>query len=438
MYRWPPPPTLRLLIVFVRVGLGLFAPLGARVKALGSSIEDRRPEPARALVGGAAGGGGAEAGGEGAADGGGGGAALGDACPAARKAACIASGEGPFEAGGGGGGAGDLDGGDGAGALGAAAAGGGGGAEGGADGSAGADDGGGGGGAPGAGDPGNGGGWLGVVEGFRDAGSGGGFLPIGGGGPFIDAEEPGRGRSLGVLRKLAMDGGRAGAALGGGRGGLPGGAGAAPPGGFGAPNVGGFGAEDDRTLLSGSDRYDESIEAPVSTAPRVFRSFGIPPAKSPPSCGAACVGGAGALSRPLWSLLLLARFPGTGGARPPGGLGAPPKPGTGGAPPRGGPPEEPPPEEPPTIGADLSFVTAFLRALPFVMSERRAPCEPYQYDAVTKLPSPLVSSRDVLCLLVVVSQVDCQLQEDLLAVEEAEEGRPSQALAAAAEAEGAW
>lgn len=362
--------------MFVRDEGGLFDPLGAKVKALGSSIDERSPDPDRAREGGAAGGEDAAAGGEGAAEGGGGGAALGDTCPAARRAACIARGDGPFDAGGGGGGAGEREGGEGTGARGAAAEGGGGGAEGGADGGgAGAAEGGGGGGAPGAGAPGNGVGLFdGAVEGFRDAGRGGGFFPIGGGGPFIDADEPGLGTSLGVLRRLAMAGGSA-VAPGGGTGGLPGTAGAAPEGGLGAEKAGTFGAEDDRTLFSGSDRYDESAAAPVSTAPRVLRNFGIPPANSPASCGAAsATTGAGARSLPLWSLLLLALFPGTGGARPPGGLGAPPSPGTGGAPPIGGPP--PPPDDFPTMGADLSFVTVFLSALPLVISERRAPYRP--------------------------------------------------------------
>lgn len=70
-----------------------------------------------------------------------------------------------------------------------------------------------------------------------------------------------------------------------------------------------------------------------------------------------------------WSLLLLAR-PGAGGASPPGGLGA--DPGTGGAPPMGGPP--PPPEGFPTTGAERSFVTVFLRALPLLMSDSNAFC----------------------------------------------------------------
>lgn len=74
---------------------------------------------------------------------------------------------------------------------------------------------------------------------------------------------------------------------------------------------------------------------------------------------------------PTWSLLLRALFPGTGGARP-GGAGALARPGIGGAPPMGGPPP-PPPDVAPTMGADRSFVTAFLRALPFVISPRSAP-----------------------------------------------------------------
>lgn len=62
-------------------------------------------------------------------------------------------------------------------------------------------------------------------------------------------------------------------------------------------------------------------------------------------------------------------FPaGTGGASPLGGFGIP---GTAGAPPNGG--CTAPPEGFPMTGADLSFVTAFLSALPFEMSERSAP-----------------------------------------------------------------
>lgn len=92
--------------------------------------------------------------------------------------------------------------------------------------------------------------------------------------------------------------------------------------------------------------------------PPLFFNLGIPPAKRPPSCGAALIADATDPS----SLLLLARFPGTGGASPPGGFGAPPRPGMGGAPPTGGPEEF---GVLPTIGAERSLVTAFLRALPF-------------------------------------------------------------------------
>ena len=90
-------------------------------------------------------------------------------------------------------------------------------------------------------------------DGFRDVGSAGGFFPIGGGG-FL----PPRG--------------------------LPGIAGAAPPGGLGADAVGGLGGEEAGS--PGSERYVESAFAPVSMPPRLFLSFGIPPANSPPSCGA--------------------------------------------------------------------------------------------------------------------------------------------------------
>lgn len=108
----------------------------------------------------------------------------------------------------------------------------------------------------------------------------------------------------------------------------------------------------------------------MSTPPPRFFSFGIPPANSPPSCGGWSIPAA-LLSAFPWSLLLRARFPGIGGASPPGALDIP---GTAGAPLDGddlGPPETTPP---PTIGADLSFVTAFLRAFPLVISWRRAPC----------------------------------------------------------------
>lgn len=150
-------------------------------------------------------------------------------------------------------------------------------------------------------------------------------------------------------------------------------------GGFGAEEVGGFGA--DCLDVSGSDMYDDSRSAPVSTPPPVFLSFGIPtPAKIPPNCGAALAPLLSPL--PVVSLLLLARFdlpvpaPGTGGARPIGGL---LRPGTAGAPPFGGPAEAP--DVFPTMGADRSFVTAFFNLAPLVISVRRAPWNGCQCSA---------------------------------------------------------
>lgn len=93
------------------------------------------------------------------------------------------------------------------------------------------------------------------MDGLRELGSGGGFFPIGGGGPFVEADDIGRGALLvAVFLRFAMEGTDGGAAGGGVGTARPGTAGAAPGGGLGAP--GGFGApplED-----SGSERYDES------------------------------------------------------------------------------------------------------------------------------------------------------------------------------------
>ena len=140
---------------------------------------------------------------------------------------------------------------------------------------------------------------------------------------------------------------------------------------FGAVEVGGV--EVDFRELSGSERYEDSRPAPVSMPPPVFFSLGIPPAKIPPNWGAA---GTPPLCPPPppppVSLLLLARLaadaPGTGGARPAGGL---PRPGTVGALLMGGPAEEPDPLS--NSGAERSLVTAFLSLAPFVMSPSRAP-----------------------------------------------------------------
>jgi hypothetical protein len=108
---------------------------------------------------------------------------------------------------------------------------------------------------------------------------------------------------------------------------------------------------------------------PVSTPPPVFRSFGIPPANRPASCGGPSLDAAGCV-RSLWSLLLLARSPGTGGASPPGVFG---RPGMGGAPRPDGP--GPPTDDTlPICGAERSFVTVFFSAFPLWISARRAPC----------------------------------------------------------------
>lgn len=90
----------------------------------------------------------------------------------------------------------------------------------------------------------------------------------------------------------------------------------------------------------------------------------MPPAKSPPSCGASG-------SPPPLSLLLRTRF-----TSPPAGIdGAPPgglsKLGIGGAPPTGAVVE--PPLFPSMAGAERSFVTAFFNRVPLLMSESRAP-----------------------------------------------------------------
>jgi hypothetical protein len=228
------------------------------VKVLGSNIEERMADGARARAMVAAGGAGADDGGGG---GGGGGAPVGEAWPAARMAACTARfAPNPFVGGAGGAGGGGAEDGDGwdragaedTGGRGAATGGSGGG---GAGGIAGADD------AGGAGAPGKGGGGESgrlPAEGFLDEGSGGGFLPTGGGGPFndtMDADEKGRGASLrAVLRRFAMEGWKEGPP-GAGTGGRLGIAGAAPGGGFGAENDGGLGAEP--AGISGSDRYEE-------------------------------------------------------------------------------------------------------------------------------------------------------------------------------------
>lgn len=221
--------------------------------------------------------------------GGGGGGAAGELCPfpKAFRAACIAiewlipslteacelgGGGGVDRTGGGlgmdaggggalGGGAGTLDGGRGAGL------GGGGGAEGGV----GALDGGGGGGA--------------AADGFRDViGGGGGFPPLGGGGGArggrSEVDFNGFGGGLRRFATMGLDGcgGDDSMVFGVGLSAFNLGA----VGGFGAAKVGGLGG--DVLDISGSEAYEESLSAPVSTPPPVFLNFGMPtPAKIPPS-----------------------------------------------------------------------------------------------------------------------------------------------------------
>lgn len=136
----------------------------------------------------------------------------------------------------------------------------------------------------------------------------------------------------------------------------------------GGPKGGGAGAAGGRGakgLVVSESEYEDSLPAPVSIPPLVFLSLGIPPAKSPPSCGAPEIA-ASALPLPV-SLLLLPRcvLLSTGGAKPPGTLIL----GTGGAAPAGAADVV----FLSRIGPDLSFVTACFKRVPFEMSARRAP-----------------------------------------------------------------
>ena len=206
-----------------------------------------------------------------------------------------------------------------------------------------------------------------VEEDFRDAGGGmGGFLPIGGGGLGFE-----RGRSevlaaeagLRLFFNAATLGGE-GAVTEGGKGGRPpGGLGALPLGAVGGGALGVAVGGDFLEFVSGSESYR-------FTPPALFRSFGMPCANNPPSCGAESIPDAAEAAPPPiepWSLLLRARFcPGGAGGRNPGA-------GTAGAPPAGGPAFDELPLS--MMGADrsLTWVTFFNRA-PFSMSPRSAPC----------------------------------------------------------------
>lgn len=135
-----------------------------------------------------------------------------------------------------------------------------------------------------------------AVDGFREVGGGGGFAPVGGGGGArggrsvfdrdeaselgLDAGFGGGLRRLvtkGLAAEFGADGGDS-VVCGVGLKALN----LGTVGGFGAKEVGGF--EADFRDVSGSEMYDESLSAPVSIPPPVFRNFGIPtPANIPPS-----------------------------------------------------------------------------------------------------------------------------------------------------------
>lgn len=146
----------------------------------------------------------------------------------------------------------------------------------------------------------DGGGGGAAAEGFRDVmGGGGGFAALGGGGgarggrselDLNEISELGLGAGFGGgFRRFATKGLAAADGCGGedsvvcgvGLSALSLGA----VGGLGREKVGGLGV--DFREVSGSEMYDESRSAPVSTPPPVFRNFGIPtPAKMPPNWGA--------------------------------------------------------------------------------------------------------------------------------------------------------
>lgn len=232
---------------------------------------------------------------------------------------------------------------------------------------------------------GGGGGGRDAREGALDVGGSGGgaggwplgFLETGGGGggfPSAMLFRPGFGAGLGGgFLRFANGLGTAGAEsevcapglsafiLGIG-GALPPGRGGAAPGGRGGSEPGALGAEG-LAVVSESE-YEPCSSAPVEIPPLVFLSLGIPPAKSPPNCGAASIV---LVDPPPVSLLLRFLFK-LGGASPAGGL----IPGTGGAPPIGPPP---PPELDlvSTIGADLSLVTVDFNLFPLLISDNSAP-----------------------------------------------------------------
>ena len=113
----------------------------------------------------------------------------------------------------------------------------------------------------------------------------------------------------------------------------------------------------------------------MSTPPDRLFNLGIPPANNPPNCGAAATKPPPPPLLPPPASLLLLAIP---TSLPALALGIGGAPGTGGAPNDATLPPPPAPPAPPTtpvtVGALLSFVTAFRNFIPFVMSELSAPC----------------------------------------------------------------
>ncbi|TKA39224.1 hypothetical protein B0A54_08533 [Friedmanniomyces endolithicus] len=187
-------------------------------------------------------------------------------------------------------------------------------------------------------------------EGLREAGGGmGGFLPIGGGGfGFVP--------NGGLEFTLATEGRRlflSADTPGGGGAAAEGGNGGAPPGGRSAKPFGGAGGAlgalpgELRALVSGSESY-------MFTPPALFRSFGIPPAKMPPSC----TGGAPPTGGPADAELVLASI----------------------------------------MGADRSFTTVFLSRVPLDISPSKAP---YRAPLVI-VHNHLVTRHSIVLVLVLV------------------------------------
>lgn len=163
-----------------------------------------------------------------------------------------------------------------------------------------------------------------IPEGLRAVGGGiGGFFPIGGGGlGLCDAAVAERSgvecvcadEGLRLFLRAATDG-MAGAAEGGSGGGAAPGLGGGPPIGLAGGGLGVAAFRD--FVVSGSESYM------LTPPPRLF-NLGIPPANSPPSCGAASIPPAAGCSLLLLALLPLPALPAPPGGRNPPGIGGAP------------------------------------------------------------------------------------------------------------------